>query len=196
VLLKPGERGQALALDPASLVVGRPFRLADLAWVLEHPPDPVPDPGPPAAIPLVRAAAPPVPAGPWGLPRPDWPAAATRLDGRRRRSRRGRRLAARVLAGALAALVLAGAWLALGLVEARRDLLVAGATVRERLTAAEAALERGGRPRPARPCRRPRTAWPPPTAWPTGASCGSRAACRCCRPGSATPGTCWRPRPA
>ena len=179
VLLKPGERVPALAFDPASVVVGRPFRLADLVWVLEHPPDPLGGPDPPGAAPappapgprdLLKASAeqrrrrlgalagagaggrparpaagPPAPsAAGRGLPRPDWPTAATRVDGRRRRrTRRGRRLAARVLAGVLVVVVLAGAWLALGLLEARRDLLVAGSAVRAELTAAEAALERG-----------------------------------------------------
>jgi hypothetical protein len=170
VLLKPGERVPALAFDPASVVVGRPFRLSDLVWVLEHPPDPPGDPDPPRPGPrdLLKASAEQRrrrlgalagaggrPAGPAagprapsaaerGLPRPDWPTAATRFDGRRRRrTRRGRRLAARALAGVLVVLVLAGAWLALGLFEARRDLLVAGSAVRAELTAAEAALERG-----------------------------------------------------
>ena len=178
VLLKPGERVPALAFGPASVVVGRPFRLAELVRVLEDPPAPLPEPAPPGpatprpapgARDLLRASAeqrqrrlgslagagaggqPSRPAAgarapaaaEWGLPRPDWPTAATRLDGRRRRARHGRRLAARVGAGVLVLLVLAGAWLALGLFEARRDLLVAAAAVRAELTAAEAALERG-----------------------------------------------------
>jgi hypothetical protein len=51
VLLKPGERAPALPPDPVRVVVGRPFRMADLVWVLEHAPsDPAsPPPDPPAA---------------------------------------------------------------------------------------------------------------------------------------------------
>jgi len=153
VLLKPGERAPSLPPDPAQVVIGRPFRLADLVAVLEHPPVPVPetapDPGPPAGPgpgadvdrapghgPAARAAPP--------LPRPDWPTAGTRVDVRRRRpGSRRRALAARVLLGLLVLLVLAGAWLALGLIEARRDLLVGAAGVRAELTAAEAALAVG-----------------------------------------------------
>jgi hypothetical protein len=56
VLLKPGERRPALPPSPAQVVIGRPFRLADLVAILEHPPDPLssgglrlspPDPPPP-----------------------------------------------------------------------------------------------------------------------------------------------------
>ena len=50
-----------------------------------------------------------------------------------------------MLAGLLVLLLLAGAWLALGLLDARRDLLVGVAGVRAELTAAGAALV-GGRP--------------------------------------------------
>ena len=53
ILLKPGERPPALPPAPAQVVVGRPFRLADLVELLEHPP------GPPAEVP----AAPTRPAG-------------------------------------------------------------------------------------------------------------------------------------
>jgi len=147
VLLKPGERAPSLPSDPAQVVIGRPFRLAELVSILQD--FPVPDPGPPPAVasdpgPPVTAPAPPAAAPP--LPRPDWPTARTRLDKRRRRPgwRRGG-LAARVLLGLLVLLVLAGAWLALGLVEARRDLMVGAAGVRTELAAAQAALA-GGRP--------------------------------------------------
>ncbi|HEY6709898.1 MAG TPA: hypothetical protein VJB61_20175, partial [Actinomycetota bacterium] len=58
VLLKPGERVPALAFDPASVVVGRPFRLSDLVWVLEHPPDPPGDPDPPGPAPAPPAPGP------------------------------------------------------------------------------------------------------------------------------------------
>jgi hypothetical protein len=79
------------------------------------------------------------------LPRPDWPTAATRLAGRRRRRSgwRARRVVARVLVGVLVALVLVGGWLGLGLVQARQDLLVAAAGVRDELARTEAALLRG-----------------------------------------------------
>lgn len=158
VLLKPGERTPGVASDPASVVVGRPFRLADLVSVLEDPPPPLPadrvlpEPqDPDHQSPVLAAPGPAAPpraaSGPRPLPRPDWPTAATRLDGRRRRrrTRRGRRLATRLLVGLLVLLVLAGAWLALGLLDARRDLLVGAAAVRTELARAEAALE-GGRP--------------------------------------------------
>jgi hypothetical protein len=45
--------------------------------------------------------------------------------------------------GVVVALVVAGGWLGLGLVEARQDLLVGAAGVRDELARAEAALERG-----------------------------------------------------
>jgi hypothetical protein len=45
ILLKPGEWPPALPPAPAQVVVGRPFRLADLVERLEHPP------GPPAEAP-------------------------------------------------------------------------------------------------------------------------------------------------
>jgi hypothetical protein len=143
VLLKPGERAPALLPDQVQVVIGRPFRLADLVSVLEHPAvlaptpasDPEPDPDPPPR--------PPTPATAPPLPRPDWPTARTRLDGRRRRPRIRHRAVTRVMLGLLVLLVLAGAWLALGLVEARRDLLVGAAGVRAELTAAQAALADG-----------------------------------------------------
>jgi hypothetical protein len=47
VLLKPGERRPALPPDPDLVVVGRPFRLADLVAVLEHRPAAPPEPGGP-----------------------------------------------------------------------------------------------------------------------------------------------------
>ena len=79
------------------------------------------------------------------LPRPDWPTAATQFEAPRphRPGRRGRRVATRVLVGVVVALVVAGGWLGLGLVEARQDLLVGAAGVRDELARAEAALERG-----------------------------------------------------
>jgi hypothetical protein len=46
VLLKPGERAPSLPPDPDRVVVGRPFRMADLVWVLEQAPPPRPDPPP------------------------------------------------------------------------------------------------------------------------------------------------------
>ena len=79
------------------------------------------------------------------LPRPDWPTAATQFDGPQLRQPRwqGRQVATRVLMGVVVALVVAGGWLGLGLVEARQDLLVGAAGVRDELARAEAALERG-----------------------------------------------------
>ena len=79
------------------------------------------------------------------LPRPDWPTAATQFDGPQLRQPgwQGRQVATRVLMGVVVALVVAGGWLGLGLVEARQDLLVGAAGVRDELARAEAALERG-----------------------------------------------------
>ena len=56
---------------------------------------------------------------------------------------RARRNATRVLLGVGIALVVGGVWLVLGLVEARQDLLVGAAGVRDELVRAEAALARG-----------------------------------------------------
>jgi hypothetical protein len=140
VLLKPGERQPGVPPDPAQVVVGRPFRLADLVELLEHPPGPATPAAPaPAATAahdhdLLQASATerrrrldafsgapasgPPRAG--GLPRPDWPTAATRLDVRRPRpGARRRRIVARVLVGVLVLLALVALWLAVGLLEAR-----------------------------------------------------------------------------
>ena len=118
------------------MVVGRPFRLADLVELLEHPPGPAaPAPAAPGAgdHDLLQASAterrrrldafsdtaPPSPPRAGGLPRPDWPTAATRLDVRRPRpGARRRRIVARVLVGVLVLLALVAMWLAVGL-EAR-----------------------------------------------------------------------------
>jgi hypothetical protein len=166
VLLKPGERAPSLPPDPDRVVVGRPFRMADLVWVLDQAPpppsDPPPDPAPAARAPtdLLQAsaeqrrrrlgsltAAPPAgpaPAAANGLPRPDWPTAATRLVAPPRRpTARGRRVAGQLLVGVLVLLILAGAWLALGLLEARRDLQVGATAVRSELTTAETAWAAG-----------------------------------------------------
>jgi hypothetical protein len=167
VLLKPGERAPSLPPDPDRVVVGRPFRMADLVWVLEQSSPPAPatvPPEPPAGAraptDLLQAsaeqrrrrlgsltAAPPAtpaPAARADLPRPDWPTAATRLEAPRRRPpARGRRVAGQVLVGVLVLLILAGAWLALGLFEARRDLQVGAAAVRSELTTAETAWAAG-----------------------------------------------------
>ena len=138
VLLKPGERQPGVPPDPAQVVVGRPFRLADLVELLEHPPGPA-APAPAAtaaddrdllqasaaerrrrldAISGGDAASGPARAG--RLPRPDWPTAATRLDVRRPRpGARRRRIVARVLVGLLVLLALVALWLAVGLLEAR-----------------------------------------------------------------------------
>ena len=170
VLLKPGELGPVRPPDPASVVIARPFQLSDLVALLEQRPDPrnllqasaeqrrrrliALGAAPRAAGPAAPSAAGPgtepgseaPPAGGRELPRPDWPTASTQLDvRRRRRGGRARRVAARMLAGLLVLLLLVGAWLALGLLDARRDLLVGVAGVRAELTAAEAALV-GGRP--------------------------------------------------
>jgi hypothetical protein len=170
VLLKPGELGPVRPPDPASVVIARPFQLSDLVALLEQRPDPrnllqasaeqrrrrliALGAAPRAAGPAAPSAAGPgtepgsgaPSAGGRELPRPDWPTASTQLDvRRRRRGRRARRVAARMLAGLLVLLLLVGAWLALGLLDARRDLLVGVAGVRAELTAAEAALV-GGRP--------------------------------------------------
>jgi hypothetical protein len=169
VLLKPGERAPSLPPDPDRVVVGRPFRMADLVWVLEQAPPPSPDPppdrpdpptGPKAPTGLLQAsaeqrrrrlgsltAAPPAgptPATTNGLPRPDWPTAATRLEAPGRwPAARGRRVAGQLLAVVLVLLILAGAWLALGLLEARRDLQVGMAAVRSELASAETAWAAG-----------------------------------------------------
>jgi hypothetical protein len=148
VLLKPGERAPSLPPDPDRVVVGRPFRLADLVWVLEQAPPPAPDPppDPPADPPADRATspAPVVTATRRELPRPDWPTAATRLQAPRRRpAGRGRRVAGQLLVVVLVLLILAGAWLALGLLEARRDLRVGATAVRSELTTAETAWAAG-----------------------------------------------------
>jgi len=148
VLLKSGERAPSLPPDPDRVVVGRPFRMADLVWVLGQspPPSPVPPTDPPADPPAgrVTAPAPVVTATRSELPRPDWPTAATRLEAPRRRPvARGRRVAGQVLVAALVALILAGAWLALGLFEARRDLEVGAAAVRSELATAETAWAAG-----------------------------------------------------
>ena len=137
VLLKPGERQPGVPPGPAQVVVGRPFRLADLVELLEHPPAPAaPAPAAPSADDhdLLQASAierrrrldalsdtgPPPPARAGGLPRPDWPTAATRLDVRRPRpGARRRRIVARVLVGLLVLLALVAIWLAVGLLEAR-----------------------------------------------------------------------------
>ena len=143
ILLKPGERPPALPPAPAQVVVGRPFRLADLVELLEHPPGPpAEDPAAPAAADrdllqasaaerrrrldaLSRAAPATGPgAAPQAgrLPRPDWPTAATRLEVRRPRpGARRRRVVARVLVGLLVLLALVAAWLAIGVLEARQD---------------------------------------------------------------------------
>jgi hypothetical protein len=163
VLLKPGERAPSLPPDPDRVVVGRPFRMADLVWVLEQPPPPPPHrPHPPAAtraptdllqasaeqrrrrLSSLTAAPPadPAPATTNGLPRPDWPTAA-RLEAPRWPAARGRLIAGRLLVGVLVALILAGAWLALGLLEARRDLQVGAAAVRSELATAETAWAAG-----------------------------------------------------
>jgi hypothetical protein len=155
VLLKPGEPGPGEAPDPASVVVARPFHLSELISVLEHPPmqrprrlgSPAPGPRPPGprpagvAAPSTGGSRAPEAAG-RELPRPDWPTAATGLQVRRR-GRHARKVAVRLLAGLLVLLVLAAAWLALGLLEARRDLLVGVDAVRTELGRAEASLVRG-----------------------------------------------------
>jgi hypothetical protein len=139
VLLKPGEQQLSLPPSPPQVVIGRPFRLADLVSVLEHPSfppaAPAPDPDPPPR--------PPGPATAPPLPRPDWPTARTRLDVRRRRPWWRRPVVTRVLLGLLVLVVLAGAWLAIGLFEARRDLQVGAAAVRSELTTAETAWAAG-----------------------------------------------------
>jgi hypothetical protein len=164
VLLKRGERAPSLPPDPDRVVVGRPFRMADLVGVLEQSPPPAPPPDPPvgarAPTDLLQAsaeqrrrrlgsltAAPPAdpaPAARADRPRPDWPTAPTRLEAPRRwPGSWGRRIAGPVLMGVLVLLILAGAWLALGLLEARRDLQVGAAAVRSELATAEAAWATG-----------------------------------------------------
>jgi hypothetical protein len=108
--------------------------------------DPPIDPPPLEAsdpIPTAEPAQAPEKAG--QLPRPDWPTAATQFEAPRphRPRRHGRRVATRVLLGVVVALVVGGGWLGLGLVEARQDLLVGAAGVRDELARAEAALARG-----------------------------------------------------
>jgi hypothetical protein len=169
VLLKPGERAPSLPPDPDRVVLGRPFRMAELVWVLEQslPPPPDPPPGRPdppaeprAPADLLQAsaeqrrrrlgsltAAPPAgpaPATTNRRPRPGWPAAAARpAAAAAPPAARGRRVAGQVLAVVLVLLILAGAWLALGLFEARRDLQAGAAAVRSELAAAERARAAG-----------------------------------------------------
>ena len=131
---------------------------------------------------------PPPPSSP--LPRPDWPTAATRIGVRRLRPGwRVRRVVTRVLAGVLVVLLLAGGWLMLGLLQARQDLLVGAAGVRDELARADVALTRG------RPSRPPSGVLRWRRRCQSGGRCGSRLGCRCCREGSRTPGGCWRRRP-
>jgi hypothetical protein len=177
VLLKPGERDRDPTRDPDRLVIGRPFRLADLLAALAQPPAPpapaaavapAPDPGQGSsdllqasatqrrrrlgALSAATTTAPGRPSGrsrppaDEGLPRPDWPTAASQLEERRRRRRRrrrGRRVLGRLLLAALVGLAVGAAWLAFGLLEAREDLQVGATAVRTQLAAAEAALGRG-----------------------------------------------------
>ena len=99
---------------------------------------------PPSPAVHTPAPTPPAPLS-TPLPRPDWPTAATRI-GVRRRLRpgwRARRVVTRVLVGVLVVLLLAGGWLMLGLLQARQDLLVGAAGVRDELARAEVALTRG-----------------------------------------------------
>jgi hypothetical protein len=102
-------------------------------------------PLPEASDPIPPAEQAQAPEKPDRLPRPDWPTAATQFDPPRphRPRRQGRRAATRVLLGVVVALVVGGGWLGLGLVEARQDLLVGAAGVRDELARAEAALARG-----------------------------------------------------
>jgi hypothetical protein len=142
--------------------------MADLVWVLEQAPSPSPDPPPDRPDPPTGLRAPtdllqasaeqrrrrlgsltaappagPTPATTNGLPRPDWPTAATRLEAPRRPAARGQRVAGQLLVVVLVLLILAGAWLALGLLEARRDLQVGVAAVRSELASAETAWAAG-----------------------------------------------------
>jgi Protein of unknown function (DUF4012) len=95
-----------------------------------RPPPSAPAPRPTPPTPTQRPVPPTNPGtspdGPWWAP-----------------SERGRRIALRVGVGLLVLLVLAGAWLGFGLLEARQDLLVGAAGVREELARAEVALGRG-----------------------------------------------------
>jgi Protein of unknown function (DUF4012) len=109
-------------------------------------------PSAPSSRPSAPSSRPSAPSGaadsarhsPRRLPRPDWPTAATRLAGRRRRPGwRTRRVATRVLVGVLVGLVVLGGWLTLGLLQARQDLLVGAAGVRDELARAEAAVLQG-----------------------------------------------------
>jgi hypothetical protein len=147
VLLKPGERAPSLPPDPDRVVLGRPFRLADLVWVLEQSPPPpaaAPDPSVDPPADQATAPAPVVTATRSEPPRPGWPTAAARPEAPRRPpAARGRRVAGQVLVVVLVLLILAGAWLALGLFEARRDLQVGAAAVRSDLAAAETARAAG-----------------------------------------------------
>jgi Protein of unknown function (DUF4012) len=117
-------------------------------------PSTIPSAPTPPSAPSTPSSAPSLPSAPSGaagpvrqaprrLPRPDWPTAATRLAGRRRPGWRTRRVATRVLVGVLVALVVLGGWLTLGLLQARQDLLVGAAGVRDELARAEAALLQG-----------------------------------------------------
>jgi hypothetical protein len=125
VLLKPGERQPGLPPDPAQVVVGRPFRLADLVELLEHPPGPAaPAPVAPAAedhdLHQASAAERRRRLDAFSGAPASGPTAATRLDVRRPRpGARRRRIVARVLVGVLVLLALVALWLAVGLLEAR-----------------------------------------------------------------------------
>jgi hypothetical protein len=108
VLLKPGERQPGVPPDPAQVVVGRPFRLADLVELLEHPPGPA---TPAAPAPAATAA-------------DDHDLLQASATERRRRldafsGARRRQIVARVLVGVLVLLALVALWLAVGLLEAR-----------------------------------------------------------------------------
>jgi hypothetical protein len=118
VLLKPGERRPPPPPEPGRVVVARPFRLADLVELLEHPQAP-PAPGQEAPAADLLEVRPPPPA------------------------LRGRRVAARAELALLVLLVVAAAWLALGLLGARQDLLAAAGAVRSELARAEAAMAAG-----------------------------------------------------
>ena len=114
-----GQFGATLSTPPPRLSAPAP-----------QPPTPAPRPPAPAPRPPTPASRLSAPASRLSAPF-SWP------------GWRVRRVAAQVLVGVLVVVLLAGGWLTLGLMQARQDLLVGAAGVRDELARAEVALARG-----------------------------------------------------